>query len=239
MNSRKNDILAAVIEEYNKTAEPVGSAVLSRNYHFKVSPATLRNEMTGLERQGLLSQPHTSAGRIPTEKGYRYYIENVAMKAGLGERENNFLRQFISGLDLRQPESFKILAKVLAEAAKVAIIIGWKRRDVYCTGLSQFFSQPELHDPETLARLAGAIDRIDEVMDAVSDKMKNNLEVWIGEENPFAPLCGTVMSRLKSPIGENTLFGFLGPMRMNYSQNIALIKSVSFLITTGYERERE
>jgi len=77
MNPRQEKILSAVIEEYTQTAIPVGSSILAQKYKFKVSPATIRNDMTALEEDGYLYQPHISAGRIPTDKGYRYFVEEV------------------------------------------------------------------------------------------------------------------------------------------------------------------
>lgn len=75
LDDRKKEILKAIIQEHIITAEPVGSRTLSKNYDFGVSSATIRNEMADLEDMGYLEQPHTSAGRIPSDKGYRYYVD--------------------------------------------------------------------------------------------------------------------------------------------------------------------
>ena len=75
---RKNQILSAIIQHFVETAQPVGSKTIILNYNFKVSPATIRNDMASLESEGLITQPHTSAGRIPTDKGYQIYIDKLA-----------------------------------------------------------------------------------------------------------------------------------------------------------------
>lgn len=75
LDDRKNKVLQALIEDYVSTAEPVGSRTIARKYHLGVSPATIRNEMADLEEMGFLEQPHTSAGRIPSDRGYRYYVD--------------------------------------------------------------------------------------------------------------------------------------------------------------------
>ncbi len=77
MDDRKKRILQAIIQDYIKSAEPVGSRTLARNYNLGISPATVRNEMYDLEQLGFLEQPHTSAGRVPSSKGYRYYIDSM------------------------------------------------------------------------------------------------------------------------------------------------------------------
>ena len=75
LDERKIKILAAVVHDYIATAEPIGSRTIARKYRIGISPATIRNEMADLEEQGYLHQPHTSAGRVPSHKGYRYYVD--------------------------------------------------------------------------------------------------------------------------------------------------------------------
>jgi heat-inducible transcriptional repressor len=77
LTDRQERILAAIIEDFTNTAEPVGSRTIARKYGFKISPATIRNEMADLEEMGYLEQPHTSAGRVPSELGYRYYVDRL------------------------------------------------------------------------------------------------------------------------------------------------------------------
>src|SRR5947207_14704150 len=76
MDARHREVLIAVIREYVDSAEPVGSRVLTKRYFPSLSPATIRNVMSDLEEMGYLAQPHTSAGRIPTDKAYRFYVES-------------------------------------------------------------------------------------------------------------------------------------------------------------------
>ena len=91
IDSRKAAILRAVVDEYVKGAEPVGSSHVARVAGMQVSPATIRNEMNVLEHEGYLVQPHTSAGRIPTDKGYRYYVDTF-----VDETQNSDVMQFKS-----------------------------------------------------------------------------------------------------------------------------------------------
>ena len=84
MDERKAAILRRVVEEYIETAQPVGSGHVARTSGLAVSPATVRNEMTALEHDGYLRQPHTSAGRIPTDKGYRFFVDAIVAPGPLG-----------------------------------------------------------------------------------------------------------------------------------------------------------
>ncbi|GAW93454.1 heat-inducible transcriptional repressor HrcA [Calderihabitans maritimus] len=93
LDSRKRKILQAIVQDYIATAEPVGSRTIARKYNLGVSPATVRNEMADLEEMGLLEQPHTSAGRIPSDQGYRYYVDCLMEKHQLADEERDYIRQ--------------------------------------------------------------------------------------------------------------------------------------------------
>lgn len=96
LDERKKLILEAVIRDYVETAEPVGSRSIVRKHQLRVSPATVRNEMADLEEMGFLEQPHTSAGRIPSQLGFRYYVDCMMEKEELSSQEKELLRKVIS-----------------------------------------------------------------------------------------------------------------------------------------------
>ena len=102
LNERKQRILHAVITDYIQTAEPVGSRTISRHYQLDLSAATIRNEMADLEELGYLTQPHTSAGRIPTQQGYRFYVDTLMDAESLSEEEEKFLTKFFNKLQKMQ-----------------------------------------------------------------------------------------------------------------------------------------
>ncbi|MDI6632153.1 MAG: heat-inducible transcriptional repressor HrcA [Bacillota bacterium] len=95
LDERKEKILAAVVEDFISTAEPIGSRTIARKYGLGVSPATIRNEMADLEEMGYLKQPHTSAGRIPSERGYRYYVDHLMQPEEPDEKEKELLQRCI------------------------------------------------------------------------------------------------------------------------------------------------
>jgi len=92
IDDRKNKVLQAIIEDYVATAEPVGSRTIARKYNLGVSPATIRNEMSDLEELGYLEQPHTSAGRIPSDRGYRYYVDCLMPERPIAPEEQERIR---------------------------------------------------------------------------------------------------------------------------------------------------
>jgi heat-inducible transcriptional repressor len=96
LDDRKASILRAIVAEYIDTAQPVGSGHLARSSGVEVSPATIRNEMAALERDGYLAQPHTSAGRVPTEKGYRFFVDSLDAPGPLGPTQRQQVKQFFA-----------------------------------------------------------------------------------------------------------------------------------------------
>jgi len=112
MDARKQKVLAAVIQDYILTGEPVGSRTIARRYNLGVSPATIRNEMADLEEMGLLEQPHTSAGRVPSDHGYRYYVDCLLPPAQLTPVEEEYVRQ-------RYNQKMLEIEQVLAETTRL------------------------------------------------------------------------------------------------------------------------
>ena len=120
--SRRLEILKAIVDEYVATQEPVGSKALAENHKLGVSPATIRNEMAVLEEEGLITQPHTSAGRIPTDLGYRVFVDQLASVKPLSTPERRAIETFLEGaLDLDDVvmRTVKLLADVTKQVAVV------------------------------------------------------------------------------------------------------------------------
>ena len=99
--SRRMLVLRAVVEDYIRSQEPVGSTTLTKDHDLGVSSATVRNDMAALEDEGYLIQPHTSAGRIPTEKGYRYFVDRLATVVPMSEAQRRGINSPPSGTDHR------------------------------------------------------------------------------------------------------------------------------------------
>jgi len=114
LNERKKKILQAIINDYIQTAEPIGSRTIAKKYDWGISSATIRNEMSDLEDMGLITQPHTSSGRVPSDKGYRLYVDSMMPRRALTDDETLFLQRMIqsniSQIDYLMQETAKAVA---------------------------------------------------------------------------------------------------------------------------------
>ena len=120
--SRRMLVLRAVVEDYIRSQEPVGSTSLTRDHDLGVSSATIRNDMSALEDEGYLIQPHTSAGRVPTEKGYRYFVDRLATVVPLSEAQRRGINSFLSG-SVSLKDALQRSARLLSEiTGQVAIV---------------------------------------------------------------------------------------------------------------------
>lgn len=122
MESRQLEILRAIVDEYVATEEPVGSRAIAERHGLGISPATIRNEMSVLESAGLITQPHTSAGRIPTDKGYRIFVDKLAKVKPLSTPERRAIETFLEGahdLDDVVMRTVRLLAQVTKQVAVV------------------------------------------------------------------------------------------------------------------------
>lgn len=124
LDERKCKILQAIIDDYISTAEPVGSRSIARKYDMGVGPATIRNEMADLEILGYLEQPHTSAGRIPSAKGYRFYVDCLMAHQELSDQEINLINSWYHAKVRRLEEVFQETARILSRLThNVSLVI--------------------------------------------------------------------------------------------------------------------
>ncbi len=227
MNSpqeRKTYILQAIIKEHIKTGSPVSSSVIVEKYGLDVSPATVRNDMADLEAEGYIVQPHTSAGRVPTEKAYRQYL-NSLKPVKLSVSEKKVFQQLLKK-GRKDFYYLKQAAKELAKKSGQAVFWAFHKHNIYYTGISNLLQQPEFSRLPAVYNISTVIDRVDEIIEFIYDDLNMGLNILIGEENPFGSFCGTILAKYKQ---NNTtgMVGILGPMRMNYEKNVALTNFIT------------
>ena len=142
LDDRKTAILRAVVQEYIATAQPVGSSHIANTANIQVSSATVRNDMAFLEQEGFLAQPHTSAGRIPTDKGYRFFVDNLTPNGKLGVADQMKVGEFFDTATGRLEETLQRTSTLLAQMTNyAAVVLGPKKevavvRSVQLVGLS-------------------------------------------------------------------------------------------------------
>lgn len=224
MSERQRQILFAIIEQYAEVAVPVGSSLLAKV--FGVSSATIRAEMAELEKNGYITQPHTSAGRIPTDKGYRCYVNELneqEASARLPDRRAEralTARVGSGGLPERTIRNAVDTLVELTHNLGLATI----GNQLYMSGLSNLFGQPEFMQRGQVQQVAQLLDNLEPwLREAAPNKP---LSVYIGSENPIGRSAGVslIISRFRSPYSERSYIGTLGPTRQSYKDVMTLVR---------------
>lgn len=231
MTERQRLILAAIIEQHAEIAAPVGSIMLAKL--FGVSSATIRSEMARLEEMGLIEQPHTSAGRVPTDAGYRFYVntlnegyvpENPLLDRGAraidarvnthGDRADRAIRSAVDSLvDLTQNLGLATIGD-----------------ELYLSGIGNLFSQPEFLHGDHAQSVARLLDNLEPWLREVAPN--EPLNVYIGSENPIGKSSGAtlIISRFRSPYSDHSYIGVLGPTRQSYAKVMRLVRHAGAML---------
>lgn len=223
MDTRQQTLLKLIVEGYLTTAQPISSKYLAEKNHLPVSTATIRNEMAELEEEGLIYQPHTSAGRIPTVDGLRYYVDHIVQPTSLSKRDEKHFASIFS------TQGLKGVAREGAHFCRSACIISYDNTDLYYTGFSQLFSQPEFMDIERMQAISEVIDRIENTLPAIAAEITNEPRVYLGSNNPLGESCTAIF--IANDSRRKTIFGFLSPVRTDYAKTIGTLASLLRFLT--------
>lgn len=227
ITERQESILEKVIQEYVGSAYPVSSQFLVKKYNFGICPATIRNEMQKLTEFGFLHQPHTSAGRVPTDKGYRFFVNNL-LKEGISEFKDIFEIEEI--LEEEKRDFLKLtthLSKFLAMASSnLATIHLFKKDFFFKEGWEEILKEPEFEEKTFIIDFAELLQSFEN--DIKNLDINSEIKVYIGKENPFTKSkdFSIILSRCRFPDKEEVIVSLLGPKRMSYEKNISLINSI-------------
>ncbi len=226
MTERQTKILAAIIEQYAEVASPVGSSLMAKV--FGVSSATIRAEMAELERLGYIMQPHTSAGRVPTDKGYRYYVNSLGENketqviGGPENRGERALTARVAGGGL--PE--RTIRNAVDTLVELTHNLGMATigNQLYMSGLSNLFGQPEFMHGSQVQQVARLLDNLEPWLREAAPN--EPLSVYIGAENPVgrSAQCSLIISRFRSPYSDRSYIGVLGPTRQSYRDVMTLVE---------------
>ncbi|OGW91424.1 MAG: hypothetical protein A3D28_00395 [Omnitrophica bacterium RIFCSPHIGHO2_02_FULL_63_14] len=263
--NRRDCIFKHIVHSYVETAEPVGSQALSKRFNLGLSPASIRNVMVELEELGLIAQPHTSAGRVPTERGYRYYVDSLMRPEPLAEREKGWI-----GRQMREARSMDSLVENVSKAVSkltgnaAIIYIPHMRRvsflnhlleelveaeklndffeedeEVFIEGAFRMLAQPEFRDAARMGRLLQAFDEKSPIVRIlIRDLEEDGLHVHIGSENAPAKLEGVSLVVRDCTLGGHPIGGVavLGPIRMPYARIISVVDYVADSVGRAMER---
>ena len=223
MTERQAQILAAIIEQYAEVASPVGSLMLAKV--FAVSSATIRAEMSRLEEMGYITQPHTSAGRIPTDQGYRYYVNRLSEGAERSGTVDRTARAIDTRLNQAgRPElAIRTAVDTLVELTQ-NVGLATIGDQLYLSGFGRLFMLPEFMQALTpVHEVAQLLDNLEPWLRETAPNRP--LSVYIGRENPVGKSsgCTLIISKFRSPFSDHSYIGVLGPTRQSYRQVMSLV----------------
>ncbi len=264
-DKRKDRIFDVIVRSYIETAEPVGSRTISRHSDLGLSPASIRNVMADLEEEGFLKQPHTSAGRVPTDKGYRYWVDRLMEREELKPKERDWIRtelskaKSVSGLKDR-------VSKIIMELTENAALVYFKNlkkvsflnhlleelikndrlndffeeeAELFIEGACRVFEQPEFQDLHKMRLLLQAFDDKDELAQILlRDLSLVGVQVHIGGEGTIRDLDGVSIVAKDCYLARNAIgsVAVVGPTRMKYAKVVSVIEFVADSVTDQLER---
>ena len=227
MQKRQLEILRAIVDEYVATEEPVGSKVIAERHGLGVSPATIRNDMAVLEDAGLIKQPHTSAGRIPTNSGYRLFVDKLAEVKPLSAPERRAIEKFLDGAN-NLDEVLTRSAKLLAQITKQVAVIQYPSEDkVLLSGTANLAKSTQ----EVSIAIHPILEALEEqvVLLRLLADAGSALQVKIGDEQSESSLHTTSLVSISygTSSTDHGAVGILGPTRMDYANSMAAVNSVA------------
>jgi heat-inducible transcriptional repressor len=229
MTERQIAILSAIIEQYAEVAVPVGSVTLAKL--FGVSSATIRSEMARLEEMGLIMQPHTSAGRIPTDNGYRYYVNTLTESndPSLIDRGARAIDARVSTHGNRADRAIRSAVDSLVDLTH-NLGLATIGDELYLNGIGNLFSQPEFMGGAHVQSVARLLDNLEPWLREAAPN--EPLNVYIGAENPIGKSSGAslIISRFRSPYSDRSYIGVLGPTRQSYAKVMRLVRHAGAML---------
>ena len=232
---RKSEILRITIDQYIQTVTPVSSARIAKKCALDLSSATIRNILAELEQEGYLTHPHTSAGRIPTQIGYRYYVDHFINEIQLLEEEKDRIKAEYKQETLELEMLLETTSKVLSDMTRYTSIVsvdGWDNK-LFCSGTSFIMGYPDYHDIETdikkIKNILAALDEKEMLLEVINRRLANKIDILIGQEIDCSEIdgCSLVVSKYQSKSGTSGRIALLGPTRMDYNRAVSTLDYLS------------
>lgn len=233
LNERQKKLLKAIVEKYIDTGVPVGSETIEKEAGLGVSPATIRNEMIKLTKAGLLTQTYTSAGRIPTSQGIKFYVNelmetrDIPVKDEVATKEELWQKRFEIDPLLRHA------TKLLADQTGIMSLAATPQGNVYSAGLANILDLPEFYDIDLTKGVLSLLDRFD-LIDRIFLQFfsEDPVQIILGDDLDLEYLqpVGFVFTQIKSGSQLSGSIGVVGPARLNYPIVIPRVRYIGNLI---------
>lgn len=233
ITDRQKKILEAIIKEYIQKGEPVGSAILDKKYNLGISPATIRNEMVILKKEGYLAQPHTSAGRVPTAMAFRLYIKELMKEKELSVADEVAVKEKVWDHRFEPTKLLQTITKALAEKTKALAITVTNDGAFYHSGYANILEMPEFFDIDVTKNVLDLLEEVDQVQELFAKALgEEPIHILIGDEleSKFLEPCGLVFTDFKTHKKMAGNLGVLGSCRLDYSLVIPAIRYFANLI---------
>lgn len=231
LTQRQIEILKHIVKEYIDNAEAVGSETLEKKYDLRVSPATIRNEMSDMVKLGYLSKPHTSAGRIPTSKAIKFYINELMKEKEMSVAEEVEAKEKVWDLRERENRFLREATKSLAQKTKTLAVATTDDGDIFYAGYSNILEMPEFYDIDITKNLLDILDNVS-YFDTIYGKIENECSVMFGDDfgiEIFRPY-GFVFSKYHTKKKHEGSIGIIGPSRLRYETVIPVVRYFGTLV---------
>ena len=231
LTERKLKILQAIITDFIRNAEPVGSRTLSKALDMNISPATIRNEMADLEEMGYLYHPHTSSGRVPSDKAYRLYVNNLMDRYELEQAEKQRikreLRTHMAELERTVRHASELLADI-TNLTSFATLEDMRDISLFLQGMTRIFAHPEYKTIEQARSFLEMVDDRETLASELADR-DEGLTITIGGENSSRIVPGSSIITATYHVDGRMVgkLGVIGPTRMRYSEITSVIEYMS------------
>ena len=233
LSDRQKDILQKAVFEYIERAQPISSSWLEAKYDMLLSTATIRNELAYLSEHGYLEQPHTSAGRVPTDRGYRFFVDQVMAQGLPAGGEEVAGRQELEQKIRDHMEFVRATSRSLAKASLSLTVVYFPERSLlWKEGWEEVLRAPEFETRESIENFMKFLVDVEKgIRKFHSEKL---VEIYIGEENPFSREkdFSILISAYSFPRKQTGIMALMGPKRMAYQKNIGLLNSLRHLFGT-------
>lgn len=234
LNERQRELLREIIEKYIETAEPVGSETIEKESSLGVSPATIRNEMVKLTRLGYLKQPHTSAGRIPTTIGFKFYVNELMHEKELPVKDEVQIKESLWDFRHEFEGLLREATQSLARQTSTMALAATPEGRIYASGLANILDMPEFYDIDTTRTVLQLLDRFD-MLNEIFFKRPNDepMNILLGEDLGVTNLepCGFVFTKFSTGGNRQGVIGVVGPCRLNYPTIIPRVRYLSSLLS--------
>jgi len=234
LTQRQIDILKAIIKEYTDSGEPVGSEILEKKYKLGISPATIRNEMVDLAKKGYLKKNHFSSGRIPSAKGFRFYIQKLMREKDLSTLDEVTYKNSIWDERTQVHKLLSHATKILSQKTGLLSLATTNLNDLYYSGVANLLNQPEFFDLDLSRTLFGRLDEYhfwSRIMDEF-ERIHEEIMFLLGEEDfrdPALESCASIFGDFEGTKIKG-MIGVIGPKRIVYEEIVPQVKYFSGLI---------